>query len=423
MTEAGPFTPRLLAAWIAAAALTFVISLAFMLHGEDAATIGPSTFSRSAIGYAGIADVLQHRGLTVIKSRGGSLRRLGAGGVLVVAEPEFHQPVTQTERALLGAPAVLLVLPKWQGLPDRDNTSWIAEADPLPLFVPQAVLSIAVAQGQVVRAEKPVTWSHNDIGLAPHLTTPVQLMTSPHLRPVVGSDAGMLVGELRRANGRRLWVLADPDVLDNHGLGDGNAAFALALFDTVRGGRNIVFDEAVHGFATAANPAALLLHPPFTQVAALGVVALALTLWAGAIRFGAPEVPPPPLKAGKRDLVRNVAALFRFAGYQPVLVRRYVEETIRTVARHLHAPRNLDDVGTLAWLHRIGTARHVTADCAALNTRAASLAAGRARSPDLARLPGEIWQWKQEMLHGLADSAGTRRSHPGGNPQGGGGTR
>ena len=420
MSDPGPFTRRMVAAWIAAAVLTFAASIAFMLHGDDSDSIGPSTFSRSAIGYAGIADILQRRGLTVIKSQGGAVHEVGARGLLVIAEPQFHLPVTGADRALLGAPKVLLVLPKWQGQPDRDHPGWIGEADPLPPFVPQAVLSIAAGAGQVVRPDKPVTWQRNDIGFAPHLAAPVQLMTGTKLRPIVAGPEGMLLGEQGGPQGRRLWVLSDPDVLDNHGLADGHAAFALSLFETLSHGHRIVFDETVHGFDAASNPAAMLLHPRLTRVAALGVLALALVLWAGAIRFGAAETPPAPLKAGKRDLVQNVAGLFRFAGYQPVLVRRYVEETIRFVARRLGAPRDLDDAGTVAWLQRLGAARGVTADCGAISARAGALS-GWSRAAGQTRLPAEIWQWKQEMMHGGGDSAGHRRGDPRGNPQGGGG--
>jgi len=421
MTPPNPFSPRLLAAWIAAATLTFALSFAFMLHGDGGTTAGPSSFSRSAIGYAGIADILQHRGLTVIKSRGGSLHRLGTGGVLVVAEPELHQPVPAAQQALLRAPTVLLVLPKWLGQPDSRNPAWIGQADPLPLFFPQSDLSISIARGEVVRRDGPVTWRYNELGPEPHLTKPVQLVQSAGLRPIVGGNDGMLVGELRSSANRRLWVLSDPDVLENHGLGDGNATFAVALFDAMRrGGRTIVFDETVHGFeALPANPAAVLLHPPFTQVLVQVLLALAMLLWAATGRFGAPEIAPPTLKAGKRDLVRNVAALFRFGRCQPVLVRRYVEETIRDVARELHVPRQLDGAAGLGWLQRLGAARGVSLDCADLNTRAAALAErGRTRAAELGRLPAEIWQWKQEMMHGAARSPAGRRGHPGGDPQG-----
>ena len=427
MTEQTIFTPRLLAGWIAAVALTFVLSLAFMLHGNDTTTVGPSTFSRSAIGHAGIADLLRRHGVTVVKSEGDSLHKLGAGGVLVLAEPEFHGAADRAQQALLHARTVLLVLPKWLGQPDSSKPGWIAQADALPAFVPQSVLTTALGHGEVVRPAGKITWNDNEIGLLPHLTEPVQLVSSAWLRPIVGSDQGMLLGELRD-RGRRLWVLSDPDVISNHGLGDGNAPFAVALFDALRHrdasvGGTIVFDETVHGFtAVPANPAALLLRQPFSQVAIQALAALALLVWAGTARFGVPEHAPPPLKAGKRDLVRNVADLFRYAGYQHVLVRRYVEETVRDVARRLHAPRDLTDAGSLDWLERVAAARGVSQDGAGLCARAEMLAAtGWRQSTEQAALPREIWRWKQEMMHGVADSAGDRGGDPRRGPQGRGG--
>ncbi len=65
MSGQSVFSPRLLIGWIAAAIAIFAVSLYFMTHGESkkigSDTIGPSTFSRSAIGYAGIAETLQRR--------------------------------------------------------------------------------------------------------------------------------------------------------------------------------------------------------------------------------------------------------------------------------------------------------------------------------------------------------------------------
>jgi hypothetical protein len=419
MTEPPLVSPRLLAAWIAAAVLTFVVSLALLLHSDDVATDGPSTFSVSAIGQAGIADMLRHHGLTVIKSRGDSLHKLGPGGLLVLAEPELGVTPDPGQQALLHAPNLLLVLPKWQGDADDRHSGWISQADTLPLFVPQSVLGIVLGKATVIRPDAALAWTRNDIGPLPHLTAPPQLMTAPRLRPVVSTDAGMLVGELQRGK-QRVWVVSDPDVIDNHGLADGNAAFALALFDRLHTGGTVVFDETVHGFAAVpANPMTLLLHRPFSEVAAQGLLALLVLVWACLGRFGAPEAAPPPLKAGKRDLVRNTAELFRYARHQRVLVRRYVDETIRDVARGLHAPRDLDEAETLSWLQRLGNRCGVTQDCAELRARAAALAAHRGPS-DHARLPLEIWRWKQEMMHGIAGSAGTRAGDPRRSPQGGG---
>jgi hypothetical protein len=55
------FSRRLLVGWVAGAIVVFALSLYLMGSGEmsGADSTGPGTFSRSAIGHAGIAEVLQ----------------------------------------------------------------------------------------------------------------------------------------------------------------------------------------------------------------------------------------------------------------------------------------------------------------------------------------------------------------------------
>ena len=65
MSVAALFPRRLLIAWIGAALLTFAAALYFMGGGgreSGGDAVGPSTFSRSAIGYAGIAEILRRLG-------------------------------------------------------------------------------------------------------------------------------------------------------------------------------------------------------------------------------------------------------------------------------------------------------------------------------------------------------------------------
>ena len=181
MMDRGIFTRRLLGIWIAAAAIAFAVSLFFMLHGDSSTVIGPSTYSRSAIGYAGIADVLQHAGFTVIRSRGDSVNKAGKAGILVLAEPEFHLPPGPAELALMHAPNVLLVLPKWHGQPDRDKPAWVQVVAPLSPFIPESVLDIAIGSGDVIRRAANVVWDHNDLGVTPHVAAPLQLIQSKRL--------------------------------------------------------------------------------------------------------------------------------------------------------------------------------------------------------------------------------------------------
>jgi hypothetical protein len=399
------FSRRLLIGWVGAAVATFAISLYFMGRegqpgGADA--VGPSAFSRSAIGHAGIADTLQRLGLPVLKSRYNSADKLGKDGVLVLAEPRPTAVSEPALRALLDARAVLLVLPKWTGRASETTPGWLGTAEEKPTSQAQWAINLVATGGEVVREREAPAWTTNLLGRKPQLAAPVQLMRSGALRPIIAGPAGMLVGELNR--NRAIWVLADPDVIANHGIGQGeNAALALALLNRLRG-RNgtVVFDETIHGYlAQPTNPLALLVQFPFVVATVQMVAALGLLLWATMARFGAPQAAPPPLSAGRQGLLQNVAQLIAFAGHQQVMVRRYVQETVRETARQLHAPRGLSGQALAAWLTRVGEARGVSVDCAAIVGEAESLADRRRGdlSP-LVRIARDIHRWRREIVDG-----------------------
>jgi hypothetical protein len=398
------FSRRMLIGWVGAAIATFAVSLYFMGResqpGVDA--VGPSTFSRSAIGHAGIADTLQRLGMPVVKSRNNSADKLGKDGVLVIAEPRPTALSEPALRALLDARAVLLVLPKWTGRASETTPGWLGIAGEKPLGEAQWVLDLVASGGKVVREGEVPVWTTNLLRRNPQLATPVQLMRSDAMRPIVAGAAGILVGELNR--NRAIWVLADPDVIANHGIGQAdNAALALAIVNRLRG-RNgtVVFDETIHGYeAQPTNPLALLVQFPFVVATVQVVAALALLMWATMARFGAPQSAPPPLSAGRQGLLQNVAQLITFAGHQQVMVRRYVQETVRETARQLHAPRGLSGGPLAAWLTRVGEARSVSVDCAAVIGQVESLPDRRRGdlSP-LMRIARDIHRWRREIVDG-----------------------
>jgi hypothetical protein len=405
------FSPRLLIGWTAGAVIVFAISLYFMGGGELSGpdTVGPSTFSRSAIGHAGIAEVLQQLGIGVVKSRSSSLEKLSPGSVLVIAEPNRNGPSEDAVRTLLKASTILLVLPKWTGLPSEQKPGWLQKVGERPAGDAQWALNLIAPKGEVVREKNAVQWTTNVLRLTSAVDSPTQLMTGDRLRPIVGAKQGMLVGEIRDRD-RRIWVLADPDVISNHGLAhDGNAASALALINALRGADGqVVFDETVHGFAVRpVSPFLLLFRFPFVVATVQGLIAVALLLWATLGRFGAPQAAPLALSAGREGLLSNMAKLVEFTGHQDVMVKRYVQETVRDVALTLHAPRELTGAGLVAWLQRVGLARAVSVDCEDVLRRAQDpTTASRQNSNALVRLARDIHQWKGEIVDG-------RSRHPG----------
>jgi hypothetical protein len=405
MSDAAPiFSRKLMLGWIAGAVVIFAASLYLMgsKEYEGPESAGASTYSRSAIGHAGIFDVLQRLDIPVVKSLSNSMEQVGAGGVLVLAEPRAS--LRQDDlTSKLKAERVLLVLPKWFGLPSDNHPGWVRQVAGRSTLDASSVVSLVASRMEVAREYGPVLWTTNELDLRPDVVKPTQLMRGTGLRPVIAGDQGMLVGELVERN-RRVLVLSDPDVIANHGLArEGNAALAVALIKRLRGANGtVVFDETIHGYtAPAENPFALMFRFPFAIATVQGLIAVGLLLWATMARFGAPQSVPPPLSAGRAGLLQNMAMLIEFTGHEQVMIRRYVEETLRHVARQLHAPRALAGDALLAWLKRVGGARGVSVDCASLLQQARELgAAGRRDQASLVRLARETHRWQGEMLDG-----------------------
>jgi hypothetical protein len=408
MTQDSFFSPRLLVGWIAAAIITFAVSLYLMGSRElGADTTGPSSFSRSAIGYAGLAAVLQQLGIDVVKSRDDSLGQLASGGVLVIAEPRASAKTERIVRTLLTADTILLVLPKWIGLPSKQKPGWIGAAEALPPSEVAWALHLVAPQADVLQVDK-ATWLTNTFAVAPTIDAPIDLIKGTGLRPLIASADGMLLGELTDAH-RKVWILSDPDVVSNHGLPRvGNAALAADMIEQLGNGADrVVFDETIHGFAGVPNnPLALLFRFPFIIATLLGAMTVALLLWASLGRFGAPQPVPPPLGAGRQTLLQNIAKLVEFTGHQEMMIRRYVLETVRDAGRQLHAPRGLSSAALVAWLQRVGAARGVDIDCAALIGEAERLGDGRRRgAASLVRLARDAYRWRGEIVDG-------RSGHP-----------
>src|SRR5262249_36446981 len=150
---------------------------------------------------------------------------------------------------------------------------------------------------------------------------------------------GMLVAERARGDAR-LWILADPDLLSNEGIGQAdNAAIAVALVEALRPtGAVVVIDEVLHGFEQHPNLLRLALDLPFLIVTIGAAAAVLLLLWAGTGRFGAPQASPPPLAAGKASLIGNAAGLLMLGGAVNPMLSRYLQMMAASVSAALNGP-------------------------------------------------------------------------------------
>jgi hypothetical protein len=406
MSATTVFSPRVILGWIAAVAATFALSIYLMAFGGGDTSrnaVGPSAFSRSAIGYAGLAELIGRLGITVVKGRSGDAREIGPGKLLIVAEPPLATAEEQGRFAFADADRVLVILPKWRGYRSQSHAGWIEGATLWPAGVADQAIAKSGATGATARVVRPERWTTNALGVSPQLDVLVQVVRGGDLRPIVAVGDQVLVGE-RIDRGRRIWILSDPDMLSNQGLlTGGNAEFAIRLVNALRAPQGgVVFDESVRGYrAPSANPLTLMFQFPFIIVTIQVLAAAALLLWATMTRFGLPEPAAALFDAGKQGLVRNAANLLRYSSRPEIIVASYVRATIRGTARQLRSPPGLDWRGLVAWLVRVGTARGVAVDFPGLVRRAEDLATSKPESAAaLVEIARDTYRWKQEILNG-----------------------
>jgi hypothetical protein len=392
---------------IAIGALAFA-GMGFLLIYADelgSRTAGPSGYSVSAIGHGAFVELLRDSGVPVLVSRHDSVARAGAGNLLVAAEPESVQalralapePAGELEAVLQGP--LLVVLPRRTGRPAWENDRWLGSDAMLGEAVVAGVLRTLDPGAGLVRPDQPVSFATNQLGFDPALDAP-QLMTSSRMRPVVAGEQGILVGELR--SGRQtLWVLADPDVIATHGIGKGdNAAFALALVDTLRpADGTVVMDETIHGFVSEPSLWKAALEPPFVLATVQAVAALAVLLWATVGRFGPPLEAERAIVPGAATLLDTGANLLKPDRHGGTILRRYADAVLREVGDRLHAPRQFTSAQRGDWLDRLGRSRRAGDSWQALAAEvAAAEAAGQPSR--LTAVAARLHRWKKDMLDG-----------------------
>src|SRR3954464_6216689 len=122
-----------------------------------------------------------------------------------------------------GARATLIVLPKWDTAPDRQKTGWVRVSGLLPASDPARTLYPAApfgitrekTQGEPLRVVDPAAAPPDLRFLAPRV---VQTASSKKVRPSIVNARGAIV--LGKLGDGPFYVLADPDLLNNHGMRD-----------------------------------------------------------------------------------------------------------------------------------------------------------------------------------------------------------
>ncbi len=354
--------------------------------GRDA---GSHALSNAATGYAGIVELARATG-----RRPRVLRTDADWNTedLVVATPDHGATDMSRFMAARRGRATLIVLPKWATVADDRTNGWVDVSGLLPAFDPAGIFApattMAVTRWQSrARPLHAVPWAPRSLAVS--APRPLQVVASAALHPLITDDAGQIVlGQFGRSN---TYILADPDLLDNHGiarLDHARAALDLLDFLNSTGARGVAFDVTLNGLGWGRSPLKLAFEPPFLAMTLAIVVALALVGWQALVRFGAPQPRTRAIAFGKTALIDNSAMIVRKAGREAMLGGRYAA-LIRERARTIFAvPARLTDEEADRYLDSLrGPTRFtaLAADAERAGHRADMLAAAQA-----------LHHWQQE---------------------------
>ncbi len=408
-SESGGFSTKIVFGLIGAGLILFLAALLVTLSPQETLSkkdrYGAGMKSKSVLGYAGFADLLERHGFQVVRERYAAQidRHDRANGVRVIAEPVIGASKQRrshfTRRT--NHPAVLVVLPKrYPGLPAAKG--WLRSVGKYSDKTALSPLRILDGNASITDSKKALRTSGGTI-ILPESTTPRQLFKSGIFTPHIGNDDGMLVGRLQK-NRRDLWLVSDPDLLNNYDFRNlGNIAAIEHIVRAFPEDSVVVFDETRAGSVQPPREfLQILLQAPLYYVLIYAVLVLLVALWAAAPRFG-PIVRPAAGSEthGKSSLIGAAAGLLRLAGQDSEIIRRYLGASVRDVARRNHAPGTLDDTGLVAWLDRVGEARRATKpdELAHMTDRVNHQIKARHKL-ELLREAGRIYNWKRRMIHG-----------------------
>ena len=231
--QEGPFKARAMLLVVAIGTVAFIAMLVLGAYAPDLRSGhngGSHALSNAATGFSGLVRLAEATGRRPLIVR--SEDQLKSED-LVVITPEHGWTDLSEILALRGSRATLIVLPKWETVPDGTKPGWVRVSGLLPPLDPGRTLAPAFSVG-VARARtkrEPLISLHPGAGelqfFAPVL---MQTISNPKLKPLVTDRSGHIL--LGQVDDRPLYLLADPDLVNNHGMADERQAkAALAMLD------------------------------------------------------------------------------------------------------------------------------------------------------------------------------------------------
>lgn len=404
-TPSSPFSPRLVALLVMVAALAAGVLLVLgTFHEELGGGLtdngGADALSRSAIGYAGLVDLIHDAGYAAELSRDPA--RNDPDGLLFVA-PRLEIDAPKGLKDLDFDGPTLVVLQKWETSAQVRHANWVDKVRPFGGPENKQILGELAPGSEILTASTRVA-RHRLTGVEGTTlqglmvsTGPIQglrtLKPAPDLHPVLVDETGaMVIGRYKDL----YYIDAEPDLFATHGLKDiSGAQTAFAILDGLGTATGpVLFDLTLSGYGVKQGGIAKALLTPPLLPATLCLILAAVIMAAHAFgRFGPARSAGRVFAFGKRALADNAAALIHLARRESSMALPYAMLTRDLVLEAVGAQRDMTPDQADAFLDRLAATRGLTDSWSGLKAEAERVG----NAEDLTRSAAKLFNWKLEM--------------------------
>jgi len=383
----------------------FFIGTALDNGGREDLDGGAHTLSKSAVGYAGAADLIKRMGRPVMIARGPVRQGADQSAVMVLTidkgDPKTNLQTLPTTEGFQGP--ILAIIPKWETRPMPRKLGWVGKAGLRDVPIDQWIgptregPKIRLERGSGRRTHRLSAINADGVVQRTVATGVIEtfqtLRPGAGWRPLVVDDTGGVVLMVSRDDS--LYVLSEPDLFNNHGIADlANARAGLfVLGEFSPPGEAVIFDVTLNGFERARSLLKLMFQPPFLAATICAFAAALLMIWHGFFRFGREAAVVREFALGKRALADNQAALIKMARREHRLGGRYGVVIRDLAARAVGAPKDLTPEQLDAFLDRLGSGGRTSWP---LSTLRSDIETAR-DSTDLVKAAHRLHHWRLEI--------------------------
>ena len=323
--------------------------------------------SRHAYAYQGLARMLRAEGLGGQTVSGNS--PLGSVGLRILLEPQLSSSDQDARRAFRRVlsqsrtPVLLVSSVRDYGLrlPRLDGQKHLV-APIEKLTGPASVKRLNAPLGLSQSASQHTGLSAGQVMgfevVVEDLVYFRNLSDSAQIRSVQGRD--FLFRQW--VGGTAVYILSDPDILNNAGLNQGeNAQFVRALIEEIKKPGAVVFDnrDVRVGSTTSFSFIGRLFDWPLVIVSGSVLTLVALLFWIAFGRFGPMLRDPVFLAAGKETALEAAVTMLTGTGNNREILRRYLDGQTRQITAQLGGPKTGDLARMRSWLDAVAKRRKI----------------------------------------------------------------